>query len=164
MNVLMTGFHTPIRKPCPCGSGEPRRDLVDALGIFCAFVCDRCEVTKRAGFNPAIFDGRTYPADELIEPEWPDPADPEPRPDPVSADDFARRVTASSALLATPDTPADTLVTLRISGNALVSLLNAADERAAHHDNQRLAALVSAARDVLSDQRLKRFTDDTPSR
>jgi hypothetical protein len=30
-------------KLCPCGSGEPRRELVDARGIFCTFVCDKCE-------------------------------------------------------------------------------------------------------------------------
>jgi hypothetical protein len=60
---------SPFPKPCPCGSGEPRRDLVDAMGIFCAFVCDRCEPVKRQKFNPDIFDGRTYPQDEAIEPE-----------------------------------------------------------------------------------------------
>jgi hypothetical protein len=60
---------SPFPKPCPCGSGEPRRDLVDAMGIFCAFVCDRCEPAKRQKFNPDIFDGRTYPQDEAIEPE-----------------------------------------------------------------------------------------------
>lgn len=45
-------------KLCPCGSGEYRRDLKDAAGIFCTFVCDKCEDAKRAKFNPAIFDGR----------------------------------------------------------------------------------------------------------
>ena len=44
-------------KLCPCGSGEPRRELKDAAGIFCTFVCDKCERAKRAKFNPAIFDG-----------------------------------------------------------------------------------------------------------
>jgi hypothetical protein len=62
-------------KPCPCGSGEPRRELMDAMGILCAFVCDRCERVKIAKFNPDIFDGRTYPNDEPIEPEQPDPGD-----------------------------------------------------------------------------------------
>jgi hypothetical protein len=43
-------------KLCPCGSGQPRRDLKDAAGIFCTFVCDRCERAKRAKFNPTIFN------------------------------------------------------------------------------------------------------------
>ena len=46
-------------RTCPCGSGLPRRDLLDAAGIFCTFVCDRCEARKRAQFNPAIFDPTT---------------------------------------------------------------------------------------------------------
>jgi len=53
-NAMMVIMMT---KPCPCGSGHPRRELVDAAGIFCAFVCDACEGAKRAGFNPRIFDG-----------------------------------------------------------------------------------------------------------
>jgi hypothetical protein len=53
-------------KLCPCGSGHLRRDLTDRNGIFCTFVCDRCETAKRASFNPAIFDG-PYPADEPID-------------------------------------------------------------------------------------------------
>ena len=44
-------------KLCHCGSGEPRRELVDARGIFCTFVCDKCEKAKRAGFRPDIFHG-----------------------------------------------------------------------------------------------------------
>lgn len=60
-------FATPLRKPCPCGSGEPRRELKDAHGIFCAFVCDTCEARRRATFSPAIFDPRTYPQDEPID-------------------------------------------------------------------------------------------------
>jgi hypothetical protein len=43
-------------KICPCGSSEPRRELKDAAGTFCIFVCDRCEREKRALFNPAIFN------------------------------------------------------------------------------------------------------------
>jgi hypothetical protein len=44
-------------KTCTCGSGNPRRDLVDAAGIFCTFVCDACEDRKRDTFNPTIFEG-----------------------------------------------------------------------------------------------------------
>jgi hypothetical protein len=41
--------------PCPCGSGKPRRDLVDARDVFLAFVCDACEEEKRKEFRPEIF-------------------------------------------------------------------------------------------------------------
>jgi hypothetical protein len=40
---------------CPCGSGEPRRELIDARGIFCEFVCDACEEEKGKEFRPEIF-------------------------------------------------------------------------------------------------------------
>ena len=39
-------------KLCHCGSGEPRRELKDARGIFCTFVCDKCEEEKRSHFRP----------------------------------------------------------------------------------------------------------------
>ena len=58
-------FH-PTR-PCPCGSGEPRHELRDAMSIFCAFVCDACEAGKRTEFDPRIFTANPYPADEPIE-------------------------------------------------------------------------------------------------
>lgn len=54
-------------KPCPCGSGQARRELVDARGIFCTFVCDACEARKRQGFRPDIFSNPSYDADEPIE-------------------------------------------------------------------------------------------------
>ena len=57
----------PVAKPCRCGSGEPRRELRDAMNIFCAFVCDACEAAKRAEFNPSIFTADPYPVDEPIE-------------------------------------------------------------------------------------------------
>jgi hypothetical protein len=44
------------KPPCSCGSGDPRRALVDAAGIFCTFVCDACEEAKRDEFDPRIFD------------------------------------------------------------------------------------------------------------
>lgn len=49
-------FMVPLLRLCPCGSGHPCRDLSDAYGIFCGFVCDTCEARKRAAFNPRIFD------------------------------------------------------------------------------------------------------------
>jgi len=54
-------------KLCPCGSSLPRRDLVDARGIFCAFVCDFCEPHKRACYRPEIFTDPNYWTDEPIE-------------------------------------------------------------------------------------------------
>ena len=51
------------RHICP---PEQRRALKDAYGIFCAYVCDKCERDKRAGFRPEIFTG-LYEADEPIE-------------------------------------------------------------------------------------------------
>lgn len=55
------------RKDCPCGSGKPRRDLSDARGIFCAFVCDKCEAAKRSKYRADIFEDGQYWADEPIE-------------------------------------------------------------------------------------------------
>ena len=54
-------------KPCPCGSGEPRRALYDGYGIFMTFACDKCEKEKVAKFRPDIFE--QYDAEEPIEPE-----------------------------------------------------------------------------------------------
>ena len=51
-------------KECTCGSGLPRRELIDAAGIFCAFVCDKCEKHKRMIFNPRIF-AESYDPDKL---------------------------------------------------------------------------------------------------
>jgi hypothetical protein len=45
----------PQFKACPCGSCLPRRELIDAAGIFCTFVCDKCEGEERKQFNPRIF-------------------------------------------------------------------------------------------------------------
>ena len=53
-----------MSKPCPCGSGLPRHDLIDAHGIFCTYICDTCEPRKRATYNPAIFE-HPYAADDL---------------------------------------------------------------------------------------------------
>lgn len=55
-------------KPCPCGSGLSRHELRDARGIFCAFVCAKCEASKRARYRPEIFTNADYHADEPIDP------------------------------------------------------------------------------------------------
>lgn len=68
---------------CPCGSGLPRSELVDARGIFCCFYCDRCDAEKRSQFRPEIFTDSNYEADDLgddyededDEPEWDDDSD-----------------------------------------------------------------------------------------
>ncbi len=57
----------PVAMPCLCGSDKPRRELRDALNIFCAFVCDGCEAEKRAEFDLRIFTANPYPAGEPIE-------------------------------------------------------------------------------------------------
>ena len=60
-------YQFPILRLCACGSGQPRRDLRDAHGIFCNFVCDACEARKRTAYDPRIFNAATYPADEAID-------------------------------------------------------------------------------------------------
>ena len=42
-------------------------DCTDARGIFCAFVCDRCEAEKRSRYRADIFINGAYWADEPIE-------------------------------------------------------------------------------------------------
>ena len=54
-------------KTCPCGSGLPRRELKDARGIFCTFVCDKCEAEKKRGFRPDIFTDPNYPTVEPVD-------------------------------------------------------------------------------------------------
>jgi hypothetical protein len=44
---------------CNCGSGLLRRPLLDAAGIFCTFVCDKCEEKKKREFKGIIFDPKT---------------------------------------------------------------------------------------------------------
>ncbi len=60
-------FSFPILRLRPCRSGHIRRDLCDAHGIFCTFICDACEARKRAAYDPKIFTAATYPADEAID-------------------------------------------------------------------------------------------------
>jgi hypothetical protein len=58
-----------VPRLCSCGSGNPRRAMHDAHGIFCAFFCDACEPHKRRNFDPRIFDAHAYPTDEPIDAE-----------------------------------------------------------------------------------------------
>jgi hypothetical protein len=45
-------------RPCRCGSGHDHYPLLDAAGIFCAYVCEACEPERRKKYDPAIFDSR----------------------------------------------------------------------------------------------------------
>lgn len=56
-----------MTRPCTCGSGMYRHELRDARGIFCAYVCARCEADKRARYRAEIFTDAAYEADEQIE-------------------------------------------------------------------------------------------------
>lgn len=51
-----------------CARGE-RRELRDARGIFCAYVCDTCEKEKRSRYRADIFNDADYWHDEPIEDE-----------------------------------------------------------------------------------------------
>ena len=51
-----------------CQRGN-RRLLYDARGIFCCYVCDECEQSKRARYRPEIFTDPNYWTDEPVEPE-----------------------------------------------------------------------------------------------
>ena len=55
----MSGHHI-------CDRAE-RSSLVDARGIFCAYVCPICEADKRAKFRPEIFTDSNYACDEPVE-------------------------------------------------------------------------------------------------
>ena len=48
-------------------SPDERHALYDARGIFCAYICDTCEVEKRSRYRVDIFYDPNYPADEPIE-------------------------------------------------------------------------------------------------
>jgi hypothetical protein len=52
-------------KLCNCGSGQDRRELHDARGYFCSFVCDDCETIQRTKFRSEIFENSSYQADDL---------------------------------------------------------------------------------------------------
>ena len=54
---------------CSCGSGRERYPLKDARGIFCAYVCEKCETKVRKRYRRAIFSNPNYPTNEPVEPE-----------------------------------------------------------------------------------------------
>ena len=54
---------------CRCGSGRERHPLLDARGIFCTYVCGKCETRERRRYRPEIFYDSDYYVDEPIEPD-----------------------------------------------------------------------------------------------
>lgn len=53
-------------KSCNCGSGLLREELLDARGIFCGYVCSKCESEKKSHYRPEIFSDSGYECDEQI--------------------------------------------------------------------------------------------------
>jgi hypothetical protein len=49
---------------CPPGQ---RRPLHDARGIFCCYVCDRCEDEKRSRYRVEVMTDPNYEASEDID-------------------------------------------------------------------------------------------------
>jgi len=56
--------------PCRCGSGQERRPLSDARGIFVCYVCDACEEKVKARYRPDIFEDPGYWTDEPVEEDY----------------------------------------------------------------------------------------------
>jgi hypothetical protein len=57
------------QKLCWCGSGKYQRPLYDARGIFCCYICDRCEQEKRARYRDDVLTDPNYQAEEPIDEE-----------------------------------------------------------------------------------------------
>lgn len=57
-------------RPCNCGSREERYELMDARGIFCAYVCEKCEDEVRAKYRPEIFEDGDYECDEYVNDDY----------------------------------------------------------------------------------------------
>ena len=54
-------------KPCHCGSGEFRTPLYDARGVFCAYVCSKCDAEVRGKYRADVFTDSDYWTDEPVE-------------------------------------------------------------------------------------------------
>lgn len=54
-------------RSCKCGSGRHSYELLDARGIYCARVCEKCEDEVKSRYRPDIFEDMNYWADEPIE-------------------------------------------------------------------------------------------------
>jgi hypothetical protein len=58
-------------KECNCGSGKQREEIVDARGIFVAYVCSNCKKEKLSGYRHEIFTNPCYDTyDECIDYEY----------------------------------------------------------------------------------------------
>lgn len=55
---------------CSCGSKLHKRELKDARGIFCTYVCDSCETQKRERYRAEIFTDSNYETTEDIEDDY----------------------------------------------------------------------------------------------
>lgn len=53
-----------------CGSGLPRHSLYDARGIFCTYICDKCEKEKRSKYRAEIFTDSNYETTEDVEDDY----------------------------------------------------------------------------------------------
>ena len=62
-------FWEPRDPLCNCGSGQQKRPVYDARGIFVTYACDECEVRKLSSYRREIFTNGGYWAHEDIEPE-----------------------------------------------------------------------------------------------
>lgn len=54
---------------CPCGSGKFPEAVHDARGIFCCYVCDKCQQERLSRFRADIFTDSGYEVDEPIDPD-----------------------------------------------------------------------------------------------
>lgn len=61
-----------MMKVCKCGSRRLPYKLVDARGIFCAYVCEACEAEVRKRYRSDIFTDFNYWHDEPIDEGEPD--------------------------------------------------------------------------------------------
>lgn len=51
---------TTANRLCNCESGLLKRPLYDAAGIFCCYMCDKCEPDKRRQYAPALNTNSQY--------------------------------------------------------------------------------------------------------
>ena len=57
-------------RTCKCGSNLDEFPLHDYQGIFCSYVCDKCEAAAKAKYRPEMFTGYDQSdVNEPIEPE-----------------------------------------------------------------------------------------------
>jgi len=62
----MDRLFQPVKK-CSCGSHLDRYSLVDARGIFCAYVYDKCIDKVKSKYRPEVFTDSDYWTDEPVE-------------------------------------------------------------------------------------------------